>query len=88
MSNDISTQFTELFNLSFSEGVFPSIVKTCKVIPVYKKDSQRNCFNYRPISLLSNIDKIFERIMYNRLYEFLETNNQIYSVQFGFRQRH
>ena len=88
LSNDISTQFAELFNLSFSEGVFPSILKTCKVIPIYKKDSQLNCSNYRPISLLSNIDKILERIMYNRLYKFLETNNLIYSLQFGFSQKH
>ena len=88
LSNDISTQFAELFNLSFSEDVFPSILKTCNVIPIYKKDSQLNCSNYRPISLLSNIDKILERIMYNRLYKFLETNNLIYSLQFGFRQKH
>ena len=87
-SNDISTQFAELFSVSFSEGVFPSILKTCKVILIYKKDSQLNCSNYRPISLLSNIDKILERIMYNRLYKFLETNNLIYSLQFGFRQKH
>ena len=88
LSNDISTQFAELFNLSFSEGVFPSILKTCKVIPIYKKDSQLNCSNYRPISLLSNTDKILERIMYNCLYKFLETNNLIYSLQFGLRQKH
>ena len=55
LSNDISTQFAELFKLSFSEGVFPSILKTCKVIPVYIKDSQLNYSNYRSISLLSNI---------------------------------
>ena len=42
LSNDISTQFAELFNLSFSEGVFPSILKTCKAI---KKYSQLNCSN-------------------------------------------
>ena len=88
LSNDISTQFAELFNLSFSEGVFPSILKTCKVIPIYKKDLQLNCSNYRPISLLSSIDKILEGIMYNRLYKSLETNNLIYSLQFGFRQKH
>ena len=66
LSNDISTQFAELFNLSFSEGVFPSILKSCKVIPIYKKDLQLNCSNYRPISLLSSFDKILEKIMYNR----------------------
>ena len=86
MSNDISTQFTELFNLSFSEGVFLSILKICKVIPTYKNHSQLNCSNYRPIYLLSNIDKILERIMYNHLYNFLETNNLIYSLQSAFRQ--
>ena len=88
LSNDISTQFAELFNLSFCEGVFPSILKTCKVIAIYKKDSQLNFSNYMPISLLSNIDKILERIMYNRLYEFLETDNLMYSLQFGIRQKH
>ena len=88
LNNDISTQFAGLFNLSFPEGVFPSILKTCKVIPIYKKDSQLNCSNYRPISLLPKIDKILERIMYYRLYKFLEINNLIYSLQFGFRQKH
>ena len=52
LSNDLSTQQTELFNLSFSKGVFPSILKTCKIIPVYKKDSQLNCSNYHSICLL------------------------------------
>ena len=71
-----------------AEGVFPLILKPCKVIQIYKKDSQLKCSNYRPISPLSNIDKILESIMYNRLYKFLETNNLIYSLQFGFRQKH
>ena len=52
LSNDMSTQFSELFNVSFSEGVFPSVLKACKVILIYKKDSQLNFSNYRPISPL------------------------------------
>ena len=64
-----------------------SILQTCKVILIYKNDSQLNCFSYQSISLLSNIDKILEMIMYNHLYKFLETN-LIYSLQFGFRQKH
>ena len=79
---------SELFNLSFSHGVFPSILKSSKVIPIFKKESKLKCSNYRPISLLSNIDKILERIMYNRLYEFLESKNLIYDLQFGFQQKH
>ena len=68
--NDKSTQVTELFNLSFSHGVFQLILKTSIVIPVYKKDSKLKCSTYRPISLLSNIDKVLKRLMYNRLYIF------------------
>ena len=47
---NVSSQLTQLFNLSFSRGVFPLILKTSKVIPVYKRDSKLKCSNYRPIS--------------------------------------
>ena len=88
LSNDISNQSSEVFNLSFSLGVFPSILKSSKVIPIFKKESKLKCSNYCPISLLSNIDKILEIIMYNCLYEFLKSKNLIYDLQFGFRQKH
>ena len=77
-----------MFNISFSSGVFLSILKTAKVIPVYKKDSNLDFSNYRPISLLSNFEKILERLMYNRIYKFFSDNNLIYSLQFGFRQKY
>ena len=85
--NDVSSQLTELFNLSFSRGVFPLILKTSNVIHVYKKDSELKCSNYRPTSLLPNIDKLLERLMYKRLYNFLELNSVIYDLQLGFRQK-
>ena len=66
-------------------GVFPSALKTAKVVPVFKKDFKLNYSNYRPISLLSNIEKILEKLMYKRLYAFLDYNNIIYDLQFGFR---
>ena len=69
-------------------GVFPSVLKTVKVVPVFKKDSKLNYSNYRPISLLSNIEKILEKLMYKRLYTFLDYNNIIYDLQFGFRQQY
>ena len=68
-------------------GVFPSVLKTAKVIPVFKKDSKLDYSNYRPISLLSNIEKILEKLMYRRLYTFLN-NNIIYDLQFGFRKQY
>ena len=61
--NDVSSQLTDLFNLSFSRGAFSLILKNSKVISVFKKDSKLKCSNYRPISLLSDIDKVLERLM-------------------------
>ena len=69
-------------------GVFPSVLKTAKVVPVFKKDSKLNYSNHRPISLLSNIEKMLEKLMYKRLYAFLDYNNIIYDLQFGFRQQY
>ena len=68
-------------------GVFPSVLKAAKVVPAFKKDSNLDYSNYRPISLLSNIKKILEKLMYKRLYTFLNNNNIIYNVQF-FRQQY
>ena len=81
-------QLADLFNLSFTTGVFPSVLKTAKVVPVFKKDSKLDYSNYHPISLLSNIEKILEKLMYKRLYTFLNNNNIIYNLQFGFRQQY
>ena len=64
LKNDISRQLSELCNISFSSGVFPSILKTAKVIPVHK-DSKLDFSNYHPISPLSTIEKFLERLMYN-----------------------
>ena len=67
-------------------GIFPAVLKIAKVVPVFKKDSKLDYSNYRPISLLSNIEKILEKLMYKRLYTFLDNKNIIYDLQFGFRQ--
>ena len=88
LKNELSKQLADLFNLSFMTGVFPSVLKTTKVVPVFKKDSKLNYSNYRPISLLSNIEKILEKLMYKRLYTFFDYNNIIYDLQFGSRQQY
>ena len=67
-------------------GVFPSVLKIAKVVPVFKKDSKLDYSNYRPISWLSNFEKILEKLMYKRLYTFLNNNNIIHNLQFGYRQ--
>ena len=60
--------------------VFPSVLKTG--VPVFKKDSKLAYSNYRPISVLSNIEKILEKHMYKRLYTFLNKNNIIFNLKF------
>ena len=85
MKKDISSELNNIFNLSVTTGVFPTNLKNAKIVPVDKKESKLDFFNYRSISLLSNLDKIFEKLMQNRLNDFLEKNNIIYPLQFGFR---
>ena len=65
-------------NLSLSIGIFPFILKITKVIPIDKKNSKLGVSNYRPISLLSNIDKIFEKLMDSTLIEFLQEKQILY----------
>ena len=69
-------------------GTFPDILKTAKIIPIYKKGDPLECDNYRPVSLSSNIGKLIEKLIHVRLNIFLETNNCLYENQFGLRKRH
>ena len=78
-----------IINLSFGKGIYIENLKISKTIPVYKmKGSPLDYNNYRPISLLSNINKLIEKLMYKRLYTFLSKHNCIYELQFGFRNGH
>ena len=81
----MSKQLADLLDLSFMAGVFPSVLKIARVVPFFKKDSKLDYSNYRPIFLLSNIEKILEKRMHKRLYTFLDNKNIIYDLQFGFR---
>ena len=69
-------------------GVFPDRIKTAKAIPIFKKGSHLDMANYRPISLLSNLNKILEKIMFNRITNFFDKYNCFYKLQFGFRKSH
>ena len=89
LNPEISKPISTLINRSFEMGVFPSVLKISKVIPVFKnKGSPLEVSNCRPISLLSNFEKIYEKAMYSRLMDFLTTFDQIYSKQLGFRKKH
>ena len=71
-AKELSEPLALLFNMSFSNGIFPESLKLANIIPIHKKDDKTFVNNYRPISLISNIDKIIEKLIYQRLYLFLE----------------
>ena len=88
LAEDICKPLCIIFNLSFNSGEYPDMLKIASAIPIFKKDSKLIVSNYRPISLLSNINKILEKLMFTRVYEFLEKHKCIYKLQFGFRSKH
>ncbi len=73
-----------LFNLSLTLSTFPSEWKYANVTPVFKKDCPSNLKNYRPISLISILAKVMERLVYKHIYNYLIDNNLITSHQSGF----
>lgn len=77
---------SDIFNESLKSGIYPDCLKVAKVIPVLKNADSSLLNNYRPISTLSVFDKIFEKLIYIRLLNFLEYNNFFYSYQYGFRK--
>ena len=74
-----------IFSKSISEGIFPELLKTAKVVPVFKKDDKNFAKNYRPISLLSVFNKIIEKLVFKRVQSFLSKHNVLYKYQYGFR---
>ena len=98
--DDLSTKFiklsstllapvlVKLFNLSIQTGVYPDLLKVAKVIPIFKKGDSTSINNYRPISILSPINKIFEKIIYSRLINYIDKSNILYKYQYGFRKKH
>ena len=88
LSPEIRDPLILIINQSMLTGIFPGKLKIAKVIPLFKKDDRLNMNNYRPISILPAISKIFERVVYNQLYEYFSSNKLFYEGQYGFRGYH
>ena len=84
----ISGHLSNFMNAFMESGTFPNVLKVAKVTPIFKKGDPQIFDNYRPISLLPIFGKIFEKLIYSRVYEFLISQNVIYDKQFGFRKNH
>jgi hypothetical protein len=85
-SKNISVPLTHIINLSLENGIFPDRLKLSIVKPLYKKGDEHDINNYRPITLIPVIAKIFEKIMAKRILSFIEKNNIINENQFGFQE--
>ena len=88
IGSSVSQFLALLVNQSFQSGIFPDKLKLAKVISLFKKGNPEIPSNYRPISLVPIFSKIFEKLMYRRLYRFLEIHEVLYSLQFGFQENH
>ena len=88
IKSEISAPVSILINKSLEEGIFPDELKLTMIIPIYKSKLREILDNYRPISILPAISKIFEKVMFKRLYIFLVQHNILFKGQYGFRPQH
>ena len=88
LAEQISPILELLFNESLVTGQFPDKMKIADVVPLYKAKEHDIVDNYRPILLLLTISKVLERIVYKRVYKYLNDTGQIYESQYGFREKH
>ena len=87
-ANVISSTLAQIINLSISTGVYPKKLKMAKIIPIFKADDNTDANNYKPISLLLNFNRIFEKLICNRMESFIENNNLFSPSQNGFCKAH
>ena len=83
----ISPILSDLFNQCLNRGVYPDVLKEASVTPVFKSGDRGDPGNYRPISVLSDVNKLYEEMMLSRLNSFIEHNNIMSKTQYGFRAK-
>ena len=88
IKNDISQSLIIIINKMLTTGIFPDAFKLSKVIPLFKKGDSSLLVNYRSISLLPTISKVFERVIHDQMYEYFNQFNLLAEQQYGFRKQH
>ena len=83
----IACPLTHVINMSIIEGVVPDDLKSARVVPLFKKNDKTEVGNYRPVSILSIISKVFERVVYDQVESYLDQKKLLYKFQSGFRSR-
>ena len=85
VSNIISPILCKIFNKCVTLGIFPDVLKIARVVPIYKGGDELQLTNYRPISVLPTLSKVFEKIVHSKLVNYLNLNRVIFDGQYGFR---
>ena len=86
--NIIGPSLTHIFNQSIAVSIFPTEWKLARVSPIYKKGKKDDPNNYRPISVIPVVAKIFEKLVHEQLYNYLNDNDLLANCQSGFRSLH
>ena len=88
LASTLCTPLSIIINQSMCTGTFPDLMKLAEVVPLYKGKSRELETNYRPISLLTTMSKVMEKVVYKRVYQFLTDTGQICETQYGFHSNH
>ena len=88
IKQELCKPLTIIINQMIETGVYPEKFKISKITPIYKKNERTNIANYRPISLLPTLSKIFERVIHTQLYTYFDENKLLSEQQYGFREKH
>lgn len=84
--NSVVDSLTYIFNKMINEGCYPDCLKIHKIIPIPKSRGSNNIANFRPISLLSIVDKVFEKLIFDQFSNYIDVNNILFERQFGFKK--
>jgi hypothetical protein len=88
VKNALIKPITLIINQMLNTGIFPDKLKIAKIMPIHKKDDETLFTNYRPISLLPAISKIFEKVIFKQIYKFFQDKKLFFNAQYGFRFEH
>ena len=88
IKHEISKPVTLILNQCLATGIFPDKLKIAKVVPIYKSEDENIFNNYRPISILPALSKVFEKIIFNQTYSYFDDHNLFFGNQYGFRKKH
>ena len=84
--DSLKNSLFHVFKASIKQGIFPDCLKIAKVTLIFKSGCKGNVSSYRPISMLPVFSKVWERIMYNRVYNNLDSKGLLFEKQFGFQK--